>query len=512
MRGDSFQLGSSLRLPREAEARVISGATRPIEAGLVVRRFKQIAIFRKARVSMSDKKSGGTIVRKYRSPLALARHVSTLATTPTVAVLGTVALTNIIRIFSSAILTRMLTASDYGVVGIVTSITFIVGMLSDFGFFAFIVRHERGDDPDFLDEVWTVRLLRSFGVTALLIALSMPYASFTGKMILAPVLAVWSFNQALEGLSSLAFAQAVRERKVQRLSWMEFSINLIQVFVTIAFAYYLHSYWAIVVSVLLSGVVKVALSYYLFPNSRRRIRFSRERAREIWKFSRFIAGSSTLTLLLVQTDKVILSRVMPLALFGLYSLAVLLALAPRAAVTPYCTRILYPAYAARFREAGIVDFASVFYGRRRVVCFFFIFSFGGIKGAAPQIVSILYDPRYTAVAPLLRIVAISTMLVINNGATEQALIAIGKTQVQFHINLARVTWLAIAGSAGFALAGPIGLIWAVGTIEVPAMLWSWFSLAGIRALRMREELLALAIAGFGVAHGVAASEIIFWLL
>jgi lipopolysaccharide exporter len=435
-----------------------------------------------------------------------ARRVSKLAMTPSATVLGTVALTNIVRVFSSAILTRLLTASDYGVVGIVTSVTFIVGMLSDFGFFAFVVRHERGGESDFLDEVWTIRLLRSLGVTALLIALSLPYASFTGKMLLAPVLAIWSLNQALDGFSSLAFAQAVRERFVRKLSWMEFGVNLSQVLVTVVLAAVVHSYWAIVVAVLTSGALKTTLSYTLFDNSRRRFKFSRERAAEIWRFSRFIAGSSTLTLLLVQTDKVILSRILPLALFGLYSLAVLLALAPRAAVTPYCTRILFPSYAAHFREHGLAGFSRVFYARRRLISRLYMFALGGLIGGAPLIIAILYDPRYAPVASLLRIVAISTMLVMNNNATEQALIAIGKTQVQLHINLARVTWLAVLGTLGFVVSGPIGLIWAVGTIEVAAMFWSWLSLYRIGALQLREEILALGVAGLGVALGVGANE------
>ena len=261
----------------------------------------------------------------------------------TVAIVGTVVLTNLLRIVSSAILTRLLTASDYGVIGIITSITYILVMLSDFGFFAFIVRHEHGDDPRFLDEVWTIRLLRAAGITVALILLSGPMAAYSGKSLLAPVIAVWSFNQLLDGFCSLAFAQAVRHGQVARLSWMEFGINFFQVLVSIGFGWWLHSYWAIVIAVLVSGFAKIIFSYALFPGSSRRLAFNRGRASEIWRFSRFIAGSSILTLLLGQTDKVVLSRVFPLALFGIYSIATLLALAPKAIVYPYCTRVLYPA-------------------------------------------------------------------------------------------------------------------------------------------------------------------------
>lgn len=439
------------------------------------------------------------------------RRLGAFAATPTAAVVGTIALTNLVRIVSSAILTRLLTASDYGVVGIITSVTYVVAMLSDFGFFAFLVRHERGDDPEFLDEVWTVRLVRSFAITAILIALAIPYAGYSGKPLLAPVIAVWSLNQVLDGFSSLAFAQAVRGGQVQRLSWMEFGLNLFQVAVTIVLALVFHNYWAIVAAVLTGGALKVVLSYTLFPHARRRWRPSRARAGEIWRFSRFIAGSSILTLLLGQADKVVLSRALPLALFGIYSLAILLALAPRALVYPYCNRILYPAYAARFRAAALDGFAEVFYATRRLVSRLYMFAIGGVIGSAPLIVAVLYDPRYAEVAPLMRIVAISAMLLMNNTAAEQAMIAIGRTGAPFQMNLARLGWLAIGGAGGFAAAGPVGLIWAAGTVEVAALLYSWLLLARIGVLRLREEIVALGFGGVGVASGLVIADAILSL-
>jgi O-antigen/teichoic acid export membrane protein len=421
----------------------------------------------------------------------------------TAAVVGTVVLTNFIRIFSSAVLTRLLTAADYGVIGIITSLTYIIVMLSDFGFFAFIVRHADAEDERFLDEVWTVRLIRSAGITAILIALAWPFAWFSDKPLLAPVVMAWSFNQLFEGLSSLAFAQAVRRGQVPRLSAMELSANVVQTLLSIAFAVVLKSYWAIVAAVLVGALVKVWLSYKLFPGARRRFAYSRERMRDIWTFSRFIAGSSILSLLLGQTDKVVLTRVFPLALFGLYSIATLLALAPRAVVYPFTQRILFPAYSKQFRDHALEGFAAVYYGRRRLVSTLYMFAIGGMIGAAPLLVAVLYDPRYEAVAPMLRIIAISAMLLMNNVAADQAMVAMGRTKVTLHINIARFAWLALAGAAGFAAFGPFGLIWAVGTMEVAAMLYCWWSLRAVGVLRLGQEALGLGAGVVGVAVGMA---------
>lgn len=434
----------------------------------------------------------------------MVRAARRLIAGPTFSVVGTVGLINVIRLLSSAVLTRLLTTEDYGVVGIITSITYIVVMLSDVGIFPFLVRHERGpDDVRFLDEVWTLRLLRSVVITAALMALAIPYAAYSGKPALAAPIAVWALTLLLDGFSSLAFAQAVRQGLVARLSWMDFAVNLFQVIATIAIAVFVRSYWAIVIAALVGGVVKVILSYALFPQARRRFIFSRERAGELWRFSRFIAGSSFVTLLLGQTDKVVLSRLLPLSTFGLYSIATVLVLSPRAIVYPYCNRILLPAYAAAFRADGLAGLARVYYAKRRRVALPYMLAMGGLIGAAPFVVALLYDPRYLGVAPLLRILAIAALLLLNNVAAEQALIAAGRVRASFEINLTRLVWLIAGGAAGLVAMGPIGLIWAVGTMEIAAALYSWVMLARLKVLRPLEEAAGLAVGTGGALAGLA---------
>ena len=81
---------------------------------------------------------------------------------------------NLARIVSSVVLTRLLTAEDFGVVGIVTSVLFTIAMLSDLGFQAYIIRHEEGDEQRFLDEVWTLRLIRGIAVSVAIAGLAAP--------------------------------------------------------------------------------------------------------------------------------------------------------------------------------------------------------------------------------------------------------------------------------------------------------------------------------------------------
>ena len=136
-----------------------------------------------------------------------------LATGAAASILFSVLMTNALRIVSSMTLTRLLDSHAYGVVGVITSIAYMLAMLTDIGLLGFIVRHDEGDDPKFLDQVWTIRLVRGFALSLLMVAVAKPGAALLGKPELAPVVALWSISFLLDGLSSLSFATSITMSK-----------------------------------------------------------------------------------------------------------------------------------------------------------------------------------------------------------------------------------------------------------------------------------------------------------
>lgn len=418
--------------------------------------------------------------------------------------------TNLLRIVSSMTLTRLLDAHAYGVIGVITSVAYMLAMLSDVGFTAFVVRHEEADDPAFLDQVWTLHAIRGAGLTLLMVLIAEPAALFLGKPELAPVLAVWGLSFLLEGVSALSFATGVRAQQFWRLSLLDLGLNGVTFIVSLAAAVVLRSYWAMVIGMLAGAAVKTILSYALFPASRRRPQFSGARGRELWRFSRYIALSSMLTLLIMQTDKVVLARLMPLSMFGLYAIAVTLSAAPDALSSPYVTRVLYPIY-ARAAQADGGALRATFYAARRRVVLLFMFAVGGLIGAAPLVVALLYDPRYHDVAPYLQLIAISAGLRMPSLAANMALFALGRTRSTLIANIFRFAWLAIGVPIGLATGDILLLVAIVGTAEVPGLLCFWWNLRRAGLLDLREEGYGLAAMALGGAIGAAGAHVMLGL-
>ncbi|WP_188657885.1 oligosaccharide flippase family protein [Sphingomonas metalli] len=414
---------------------------------------------------------------------------------------------NLLRIVSSMVLTRLLSADDFAVVGVITSVLVTVALVSDIGVGAFIVRDERTVERRFRDEVWTLRLARGIILSVLTAVFAGPLANFMEKPALAPVIAVAGLTSLIDGLGSLAPIVALRSRKVRKLIGIDVGAQILGLAISIGLAAVIGSYWAIILSNLISQALGVVFSYVLYDDSSQRWRLSMQRSAELWRFSRFITGSTILTLAITQGDKLILSRLLPLDVLGLYVIAGGLAMAPMALVSGYAGRILYPLLAEVRREAP-ETLAWRFYHDRMVPTLLYAFAAGGLIGFGPSLIVLLYDPRYTGAGAYLQIMAIAPFFMMGNYAANEVMIALGHPRFTFTVNVVRLIYLLVAGWLGWTFLGVIGIVWAVGTVEVVAQLYGWIALRRQAILDLRYEMLFLLVGGAGLSVGAAADFVI----
>jgi hypothetical protein len=94
----------------------------------------------------------------------------------------------------------------------------------------------------------------------------------------------------------------------------------------------------------------------------------------------------------------------------------------------------------------------------------------------------------------------------SNSANE-ALTATGRISATFQATMIKLVWLALAAPAGWFLAGPLGLVAAVGLMEVPAVLLKWFLMHRADLLDLREEMLFIAAGLAGIAAGAGVDRL-----
>ena len=129
-----------------------------------------------------------------------------------------------------------------------------------------------------------------------------------------------------------------------------------------------------------------------------------------------------------------------------------------------------------------------------------------MSGSASLAIALLYDPRYLAAAEFVPLLMIGTALRLPNSAAAQIMIAVGQVRKTVHLTIVRLVWVIVALPAGLVLFGPIGVVAAIGLIEVLAMLYCWLLLRRFDVLDLREELAFLGLFGAGTLVGWLASS------
>ncbi|MDO6413398.1 oligosaccharide flippase family protein [Sphingomonas sp. BIUV-7] len=417
----------------------------------------------------------------------------------------------VVRMGSSVILTRLLSPEAFGLVGIIGSIFFTLGMLTDLGFQSYVVRHERGDERHFRDVIWTIHAWRGLALALLAAAASPLIADFMQKPELAWPIAVVGSTFFLNGVASLSQMTALRSDSARLLSVLDLLFQIFQTLSCLLLAVWLRSVWAIIISMVLQSAVRSVASYFIFPDAGHRLARDRDVSRDFFAFSRIVLVSSALSLLLFQSDKLVLGRLLTLQEFGLYAIALNLSSAPASFADSYISRVSFPLYASTWRtDPGRLS--EVYYSVGRMPSLLYALVCGGLAGGAPLGIAILYDDRYAGAGPFLSLLAIGSALRFPNFAAAEVQTAIGRVKGTMHANIVRIAWLAVAGTAGFRLYGPIGLVGAVGLMELPALAYNWTALQRLGILNLRKELVFVACALAGAAIAFAASRTILALM
>ena len=424
-------------------------------------------------------------------------------------VAGTLIMQNGLRLAGSMVMTRLLTAEAFGIIGVITSVLVTFALISDIGITAFIIRHRGAEDENFVNELWTLRLIRSIVLTVGVLAFSAPIANFLGKPELVYAIAISSLTFVIDGLDSLGALLALRGRKITRLSQLDILSQVINLGLTILLAALLRSYWAILLGNMVSQILRVWLSYYMFPGVRHRWRFSKVRAQEMWTFSRYITASTILTLIIRQSDKIVLAKVFSLNLFGIYIIAAGLAAVPTGIAGAYGARILLPRYGETARN-NPEALKARYYSERILFHLMYAAGVGVLAGCAPIAVSILYDPRYQEAAFYLQILLLGSFFAFSNAAANDVMIVSGKSYFTLSSNVVRLAYFSTAGLAAFLYMGALGLILVVATIEMVAQVYAWVVLRKLQLFDLPRELAIIGSGLAGLALGFLLNSVLLW--
>ncbi len=350
-----------------------------------------------------------------------------------------------LRVVNSLVLTRLLLPSAFGETQLVMVLIVGMTMLSDIGLEPSIIQSKRGDEPDFLNTAWTLQSLRGLGLWLLSCAIAYPASRFYNDPQLLKLIPVLSFSMIITGFNSTGLLTLSRHMGVKRIFLIDFSTQIVSLAVTIGWALWRPSVWALVAGTTAANLFRLLISHHhrVVPGVRNRFQMHRPSFQEISKFGKWIILGTAFYFFASQGDRLTLGKFVSMATLGVYGIAYQISDVPRSVINALSQKVLFP-FISRMIGMPPDEFRTQFLRYRGYALLIGAVLLAAMTVWGNLIILTFYPARYHLAAAMVPILALGLWQTLLYTTTRPVLFSLGKS-----------TYNAV-GNAGFALAILVG--------------------------------------------------------
>ena len=413
----------------------------------------------------------------------------------------------LLRFGKSLVLTRLLFPEAYGLMAIVWSVSFGMVMLSDAGLSAAALRHKRGGEEDFLNTIWTMKIVRGVLFFLAMTAVAYPVSKFYAMPDLFWLIPIAGFAHMLEGFASTNIYVMQRNMVYGRLTILEFANDILGLVVILTWAYFFPGVAALIGSVVVCAFFQVYYSHALVPGNRNKLRWDPTVATEVFHFGKWVLLSSCIYLVYSQGDRMMLGKYLSASQLGVYSIAIMLSEVVSGVMGKINSNVMYPAL------SNVVNkerdrLAKVFYKTRLLTDGLLVIPIAVLMLIGQQLIGMLYDSRYQDAGWMLQILCVRLLMSAILTSSESCLMALGKPKYSVVQNSLRASMILFGVPIGWAYAEMRGVVWAVALTEVPVLFLLWYGMYKNRVFSIWHELRSVGFAGLGAIMGYLISHFV----
>jgi O-antigen/teichoic acid export membrane protein len=405
----------------------------------------------------------------------------------------------LLGIVSTLLLVRLLLPGDFGIVAMATAIIAAVEVLGAFSFDTVLIQRRDATRAHY-DTAWTFNVLVATGIALVLLALAVPAAEFYKEPRLTDVvllLAAGSFVGGFENIGVVDFRKGLRFDKEFRFLLLK---KLVSFAVVVPLAFALRSYWALVISIVVSKVSAVAISYFAHPF---RPRLSLAEGGELVKYSKWLFMNNLILLARDRSADLAVGRMVGSHALGLYSVAQEVSTLPTQFVAPV-NRAVFPGYASQAGDLG--QLRQSFLDVTSFVWFLAMPAGIGIAVIAPVLVPVVLGTNWLEAIPVVTILALAGTPMVMESNVAYVFYALGKPRVTTIMMISYVVMLIPLMIVLTRNMGAVGAAWAhlvTAMIFVPASF-----IVVLRYLRLPMRRFLAAVGRIVVSTAVMAGAVI----
>jgi O-antigen/teichoic acid export membrane protein len=343
----------------------------------------------------------------------------------TVWTVGAFGASQLLRLGTNVILTRLLAPELFGLMLVVNTLMTGVQLISDVGIGQNIVYSKNAEKPAFYNTAWTIQIIRSIGVWLAFMAASVPAARFYEMPVLATILPIAGISILVGGLQAVSPSILQKRLEFAKLNVFQLVTGVFSAAAFVLLGYLTRTIWSLVAGGIVASVVSTAASFFLLPELKHKFCLDRRVAWEIVNYGKWIFVSSIVYFLSGNFDRLYFAKVVPLQLLGVYGIARSISELLAIVAARLGNTVVFPFIASHAdmpRDSlrlHLIPIRSQFLWLTALGCSLFV-------ATADLAIKIIFDQRYHAAGWMLPILIVgawfSTVAMIN----ESTLLGLGR--------------------------------------------------------------------------------------
>lgn len=372
------------------------------------------------------------------------------------------------------ILARLLAPGDFGILGIAMLAASTLDAFSQTGFQSALIQ-KKDDVRDYLDVAWTTLAIRGVFLFSVLFVTAPLIAKFFNSTQAELVIMVIAVNMLITGFGNIGIVFFQKELEFNKQFTYEFSATIVDLIVSISLAFILRNVWALVWGGMAKNITRFFLSYILH-SYRPRIRFDKDKFRDLFGFGIWISGSTILIFLITQGDDVFVGKMLGVTALGFYQMAYLLSNLPSTEIADVISRVTFPAY-SRLQD-DLTKLREAYLKVLQVTAYISIPLAGGILILSHEFTQIFLGEKWLPMVPAMQILALAGLIGSISATTRPIFHGIGKPKVDMIWQIIRLLVLV-------AVIYPLTIRWGISGAAVAVLISTFVSAIGFNVMAVR---------------------------
>ena len=371
----------------------------------------------------------------------------------------------LLRLGSNVILTRLLLPELFGLMALISVFIAGLNMFSDIGIGPSIIQNKRGDDPDFLNTAWTIQVMRGIGLWVACVAIAWPVSIFYDERLLW-LIPIVGLNSVISGFNSTNMATLNRNLAIGKLTTFYLVMQIVNFTILVIWARLNPSIWALVGGGLIATTLTMIVSHLLIPGVSNRLSWNKAIAQEIFSFGKWIFVSTATAFFAMQADRLILGKLFTLEILGIYTIALTFAEVPKQILGSISGKIIFPII-SKFKDLPRKELRAKTINKRSLLLMGVAILVAILASFGDLLILFLYNKKYEDASWMLPILSLGIWPIILGSLNNYFLIAIGKPMYASIANCLKLIYMVIVLPLGFSLMGIFGAVIGIAFNDLP---------------------------------------------